>query len=198
MKATHVAALAIILLSAVGAASYAARSMQPPAVHGTLVDPPLELEPFTLQGPQGPVRSDQFDGKLVVLTFGYTSCPDVCPMTMSRLARAMDLIGDASDRLQVLFVTVDPERDTPERTAAYAAAHDPSFLGLSGTEEQIAAVARQVGIYHAHPADPADPDHLVDHSATTLVLDRAGDLLLVWSFGLQPEQMADDLRTILR
>lgn len=198
MKASHVAALVLLLLGAVGAASYAARGLGPPPVHGTLVDPPLELEPFALQGRDGTVRSDEFEGKHLVLTFGYTNCPDVCPMTMSRLARAMELLGDDAERVQVVMITVDPERDTPERVAAYAAAHHPSFVGLSGTEAQISAVARQMGIYHAHPARPAGPDHLVDHSATTLVLDRSGDLLLVWSYGLQPEQMAADLRAVVR
>lgn len=198
MKAIHLILLALLVFLAAGAASFAASRMGPPAVHGTLVDPPLELEPFTLEGPSGPVSSLDFGGKLLVVLFGYTSCPDVCPMTMTHLARAVEALGDDASEVQVVMVTVDPERDTPERVASYAAAHHPSFVGLSGTMEEIAAVAREMGIYHVHPAEQAETGYLVDHSATTLVLDRAGDLALVWSFGIRPEQMADDLRTLLR
>ena len=164
-----------------------------PELHGTLLEPPMPADDFTLTSAEGPVRASDYRGKLVVLTFGYASCPDVCPTTMQRLARAMDRLGPAAEEVQVLLITVDPERDTPERLHAYASTFDSTFVGLSGTPEEIAAVASSFGIFYDRAGAASASGYLVDHSSVVTVLDREGDTWLLWPFDTSPEAMAADL-----
>lgn len=166
---------------------------------GTYLDPPMPAKDVTLAAPQGPVQLSDYAGGFVVLNFGYTSCPDVCPATLSTLARAKELLGEAGEDVQVVFVSVDPERDGPERAAGYAAAFDSSFVGLSGTPEAIADAASAYGVFYAKAdsAAASEAGYLVDHTATVFVLDRRGRARLLWSFGTDAEAMADDLRALV-
>jgi protein SCO1/2 len=117
---------------------------------------------------------------------------------MVRLGQAMELLGKDADRVQVVMITVDPARDTPERLAEYARAFHPSFIGLSGTQEEIDAVASAYGIYHAKAEGSAATGYLVDHTATTTVLDRRGGVRLLWPFDVPAEGLASDLKVLLR
>jgi|SRR5690554_1519801 protein SCO1/2 len=164
---------------------------------GTLLDPPLAVQDFELSGANGPVKRSDFQGKIVVLFFGYTSCPDVCPTTLASLKKALQLLGDEAESVQVIMVAIDPERDTPDRVSQYVSGFNPSFVGLSGTLEQIAEVASRYGIYYARADSTSDGGYLVDHTATVSVLDREGRTRLLWSFGTTPEEMASDLRRLL-
>jgi protein SCO1/2 len=171
--------------------------------NGTFLDPPMPARDVTLASPEGPVQMGDFAGDLVVLNFGYTSCPDVCPATLARLARAKRLLGADGDGVQVVFVSLDPERDRPERAAGYAATFDSSFVGLSGTPEQIADAAAAYGVFYekaggADGAAVSEAGYLVDHTATVFVLDGEGRPRLLWSFGTDAEAMAADLRALLR
>ena len=168
--------------------------------HGTYLDPPMPAKNVTLAAPDGPVQMSDFAGDLVVLNFGYTSCPDVCPATLATLARAKQLLGEDGEDVQVVFVSVDPERDQPERAANYAAAFDASFVGLSGSEEAIADAASAYGVFYekADTAATTEAGYLVDHTATVFVLDREGRARLLWSFGTDAEAMASDLRALAR
>lgn len=165
---------------------------------GTYLNPPSPAQDFELSSSSGEVKRSDFQGKIVVLIFGYTSCPDVCPATLSEVKRAIQLLGEEASEVQVIMVTVDPERDTPDRVGQYVAGFDPSFVGLAGTHEQVSAVASQYGIYYSRAADASDGGYLVDHTATITVLDREGQTRLLWSFGTTPEEMAADLRILLK
>jgi protein SCO1/2 len=185
-------ALGVIVLFTLGGCS------RPYSFHGESIEPPEPAGDFTLTGPNGKTYNlSDFRGKLIVLYFGYTSCPDVCPTTMAALAQMLRDLGDKAEGVQVIMVTVDPQRDTPERLNSYVTAFDPSFIGLSGTPDQIAAAAKAFNvIYQVHPGSSPD-NYLVDHTATTSVLDKDGGLRLVWPYGTAPDELAADLNELL-
>ncbi len=140
-----------------------------------------------------------FKGKLVVLFFGYTHCPDVCPTTLSDMAEAFKLMPDgAPEKVQVLFVSVDPERDTPEILKAYVPYFHPSFLGLLGAPEQVAQVAKEFRVVYRKHMEPGATDYLVDHSAGSYVLDGRGRPRLYLPYGHTPRDIAHDLLTLLK
>jgi protein SCO1/2 len=170
---------------------------RPPALHGTYLEPPLEAADFELTSADGRISKSSYEGRLVVLFFGYTLCPDVCPTTMSRLRRTMEILGSEADQIQVIMVSVDPERDTPENVSSYARAFNRNFIGLTGTQEEIDRVAADYGIFHAKAEGSANTTYLVDHTAAVMVLDRNGDTRLIWSFEITPEEMAEDLRYLV-
>lgn len=146
-----------------------------------------------------PVSLTTFRGKLVVLFFGYTHCPDVCPTTLSDMAQAMKLLpADAAQRVQVLFVTVDPERDTPAMLKAYVPYFDPRFLGLYGTRHEVDAVVKSFRVMYRKHYEPGASDYLVDHSAGSYVLDGEGRIRLYLPFAHPPQDIAHDLLTLMR
>lgn len=147
---------------------------------------------------QGHARSLQdFRGKLVVLFFGYTHCPDVCPTTMDDLAKAMKLLGNQRRQVQVLFVTLDPERDTVPVLAQYVPAFDRDFLGLTGTQQQIEATAAQFKVYAQKQPVAGKSGYTIDHSAGCYVFDQQGRPRLYLHFGQQPRDIAHDLLQLL-
>ncbi len=164
---------------------------------GTHFDPATPAAPFTLHTDTGDVSLSSFRGKAVALFFGYTSCPDVCPTTLLRLSRMLDDLGSDRDRVRVVFVSVDPERDSPERVAAYARAVDPSIVGVTGSPEEIAGVAKSYGIYYAKQPGSDATGYLMDHTAAITVVNPAGRVALILSPTLTAEEMAGDVRAIL-
>ncbi len=141
---------------------------------------------------------EDFRGKLVVLFFGYTHCPDVCPTTLSDMAQAMRLLTpEEAARVQVLFVSVDPERDTPQVLKAYVPYFHRDFLGLYGTPEEVAEAAREFKVSYRKHAEPGAEDYLVDHTAGSFVLDGRGRLRLFLPFAHSPEDIAHDLKTLM-
>ena len=138
-----------------------------------------------------------FRGKVVALFFGYTQCPDVCPTTLSDMANAMQLLGADAQRVQVLFVTVDPKRDTPELLSQYVPAFNPGFLGLYGDASATARVTKDFKIYAQERPGSQPGTYTVDHSAQTLVFDREGRLRLMLPYGLEPAKIAADLKVLL-
>lgn len=140
-----------------------------------------------------------FKGKLVVLFFGYTHCPDVCPTTLADVASALrQMTPDQAQQVQVLFVTVDPERDTPQVLREYVPYFYPTFLGLYGTPAETAAAAKEFHIHYAKHAEPGAIGYLVDHTAGSYVLDREGRLRLFQPFGQPPADIAHDLKLLLQ
>ncbi|NUQ38875.1 MAG: SCO family protein [Caldilineales bacterium] len=174
--------------------------VQPPTFHGMILQTSQPVTDFTLTAHTGErVNLSDFRGKWVVLYFGYTFCPDVCPLTLADLARALRLLEEGkAARVQVLMVSVDPERDTPQRLAAYAPAFHPTFLGLTGSEEELAAAATPLGIYYARQPVEGASGYLVDHTASVTVLDDQGRVRLLWPFGISAEMMAEDLGGLVR
>ena len=189
--------LGVLLLFALG--GWWVLKQRPYSYHGETVEPPAPAADFTLTGPDGKALSlNDFRGKVVALYFGYTFCPDVCPTTMAALSQAMQQLGPKADQVQVIMVTVDPERDSPEKLNQYVTAFDPRFIGLSGTPGEIASAAKPFGVIYEKHAGSAATDYLVDHTATTTVIDRDGRIRLIWPYGTPPEELAADLGQLLR
>ena len=138
-----------------------------------------------------------FRGKVTVVFFGYTQCPDVCPTTLAELAEVKRSLGADADRVQGVFVTVDPERDTPEVLKAYMASFDPSFVALHGTAEQTQAAAREFKVYYAKVPGKTDSSYTMDHTAGSYVIDAEGRLRLFTRYGSGAKALADDLKLLL-
>ena len=149
--------------------------------------------PFQLASEGGKTVTDQtFRGKWMLVYFGYTHCPDACPTSLSNIAGALDKIGAKSAKLVPVFITVDPERDTPAASAEYAKAFGPSFVGLSGSTEQIAVAERGYHVYSAkHPTK--DGDYSMDHSSIIYVMDPQGRFVTTFSTETTPDEMAKRL-----
>lgn len=147
----------------------------------------------------GQMRSlRDFRGKAVVVFFGYTQCPDVCPTSLQELVEAKQLLGADGERLQGVFVTVDPERDTAEMLKAYMANFDPSFLALRGSPEQLAAVAKDFKVYYKRVEGKTPTSYTMDHSAGSYIYDPAGRLRVYHRYGSGAQALAEDVRTLLR
>jgi protein SCO1/2 len=154
---------------------------------------------LALTGHDGKPRVlEDFRGKLVVLFFGYTHCPDICPTTLADAAAALKTLGPEAARVQVLFVTVDPERDTPELLAKYVPAFNPDFLGLSGDAAATERVAKEFKIFYEKRPGAAPGAYTVDHSAQCYVLDAEGRLRLIERHERIAQDLAPDLRTLLK
>ena len=153
---------------------------------------------FALTDHNGKARTlADFRGKVVVVFFGYTQCPDVCPTTLATLAEAKRRLGPEGDKVQVLFVTVDPERDKPELLSHYVTAFDASFLGLYGDAEATARTAKEFKILYQKQPGRTPETYTVDHSAGTFVFDTEGRLRLYVGHGQDAEFFAHDLRELL-
>lgn len=138
-----------------------------------------------------------FRGKAVVIFFGYTQCPDVCPTTMTGMAEAMKLIGADAAKVQVLFVTVDPERDTQELLAQYVPVFNPSFLGLYADAQTIAQTAQAFRVFYKKQPGSTPTTYTVDHTAGSYVYDPQGRLRLYIKHGEKPEVIAKDLKLLI-
>lgn len=153
---------------------------------------------FKLTDHTGQLRTlADFRGKAVAVFFGYTSCPDVCPIALARLSEAVKLLGEDASRVQVLFITVDPKRDTQEVLSQYVPAFHPSFLGLRSDLETAQRTAEAFKVYfNAHPANEHG-HYMVDHSGSIFVFDPRGRLRLLMRGELPPGSMAHDFRLLL-
>jgi protein SCO1 len=152
---------------------------------------------FRLTDHTGKPRSlEDFRGKAVVVFFGYTHCPDICPATMLELRQALDQLGEEKKKVQVLFITVDPERDTPAHLAKYVPEFDPTFIGLSGSVEDTARVAKDFKVFSQKVPGTSPDSYTVDHTAGIYVFDPKGQLRLFARPG-RPADLAADLRTLL-
>ena len=153
---------------------------------------------FQLPDVDGKPRSlSDFRGKAVVVFFGYTQCPDVCPTTLAEIAEAKKLLGPDGQKVQGVFITVDPERDTPEVLKAYVASFGPDFVALRGTPEQTAAVAKDFKVYFKKVEGKAPGTYTMDHTAASFVFDPQGRLRLYTRYGSGAQALAGDLKLLL-
>ncbi len=153
---------------------------------------------LTLTDHNGQRRTlEDFQGKVVTLFFGFTHCPDVCPTTLGEMAAVMKELGGDAGRVQVLFVTVDPDRDTADVLKRYVPAFHPSFLGLTGSTEDIARTAREFKIFYQRQSLPGGA-YTMDHSAGTYILDAQGRLRLFASYGAGAPALLHDIRLLLQ
>ena len=154
---------------------------------------------FALPDADGRMRSiKDFQGKAVVVFFGYTQCPDVCPVTLTEIAEARKLLGPDGARVQGVLITVDPERDKPELLKAYVANFGPDFVALRGTPEQTAQVAKDFKVFYRRVEGKAPGSYFMEHSAASFVYDPQGRLRLYSRYGSGPQALAEDLRLILK
>lgn len=153
---------------------------------------------FELQDHNGKVRHlTDFAGKVVLMFFGYTQCPDVCPTTMSEMIEIKKALGKDGERLQVLFVTVDPERDTPELLKAYMENFDPSFLALRATPEKLVELTKDYKIYYKKVDGSTPTSYTMDHSAGSYIYDPQGKLRLFTRYGSPKESLTKDIQALL-
>lgn len=155
--------------------------------------------PFTLEDGNGKSVTDRdFRGKYMLVYFGYTFCPDVCPTTLNAVAEAMDKLGSAASRVQPLFITVDPKRDTPSVVKSYVAAFGPNIAGLTGTPEEIARVAKEYRVYYAeHRTGSGPDDYSMDHSSVLYLMSPGGAFVAPLRADQSGDEMAADLKKLM-
>lgn len=193
-------ALAVVAGLIATAALYAAGIIgsSDPSYNGTIVEASGEPAEFNLVSAENPdVKLSDYRDQLVVMYFGYTHCPDFCPATLSKLAQVKDQLGEDAEDVQVMMITVDPERDSAQILADYVANFDETFLGLTGSDEQIAAAASKFGIYYQKQEGSEASGYLVDHTITVVVVDREGYPRLYLGNELTADEIANDLKNLL-
>ena len=166
---------------------------------GTRLDPPLPLPDFKLTATTGqPFHLSQVKGDIALIYFGYTFCPDVCPLTLADVKKALQNL-EGRDRVQVIFISVDPERDTPEVLQRYMNAFDPTFIGLTDDFARIEEVMQAYGAF-AEKEDAPDSaaGYLVSHTARLYLVTPQSELLLTYPFGFEPEDLHNDLTYLLQ
>ncbi|MBU1395544.1 MAG: SCO family protein [Gammaproteobacteria bacterium] len=170
----------------------------PPSFQATDITGAAFARDFKLTDHNGRVRVlADFKGKVVAVFFGYIHCPDVCPTTLSDFALALQQLGPQADRVQVVFVTVDPQRDTPELLKQFVPAFNPDFLGMVADEATLRQLAKEYKVVYQKTSVKGADDYLIDHSAGTYVYDPQGNLRLLMPYGSSPDAIAQDLKTLL-
>lgn len=170
-----------------------------PAFKGVDITGAEYARDFALADQNGQVRTlKDFAGKLVVVFFGFTQCPDVCPTTLQEMQELKRLLGPDGQKVQVVFITVDPERDTAELLKAYMASFDPDFVALRPTPEQLQALLKDFKIYAKKAEGKTATSYTVDHSAQSYMYDPQGRLRLYNRYGSSTQAMADDARLLLK
>jgi protein SCO1/2 len=199
MKIGFAAACAAVVLVLTGCKP----APQPPAFQTTDITGAAFARDFKLTDHNGQVRTlADFKGKVVAIFFGYTHCPDVCPTTLSDFAAALQQLGPQADRVQVIFVTVDPQRDTPDMLKQFVPAFNPGFLGMYTDADTLKQLAKEYKVvYHKvvyqKTAVKGADDYLIDHSAGTYVYDPLGRLRLHMPYGSGPDVIVQDLKALL-
>lgn len=198
MKKTLAAVIAILTLLLVWAVVF----WQPASVKSGHTLPGMAEVPkggdFTLQSPHGPLALHELKGKVVLLYFGYTFCPDICPTSLGYTTQALAALDKSElEKVKMLFVTVDPERDTLDKLKAYTAYFHPAIIGLSGTPQEISQVAKLYGASYAKQETGSAGGYVVDHSAYTYVIAPDGSLLKALDHGTPPAQVLETIRAAM-
>jgi protein SCO1/2 len=168
----------------------------PEAMKAGVFQPPRAAPEFSLAGSDGSeVTPARYRGRIVLLTFGFTSCAAVCPATLATLAQARSALGKGADKVQVIFVTVDPERDDAARLKQYLAAFDPAFIGATGAPEALAEARRAYGVTAVRHG--AGPDYAMAHTSSIFLIDRSGRLRAMMPFGHDPADFVHDINFLL-
>lgn len=196
-KTLLVGLVSFLLIGAVGVGVFL--FSKPASFRGTTYGEPYPVAPeIVLTRADGTsFRLSEARGKVVVLFFGYTSCPDVCPTTLAELKQALEKLGDRADQAQVLFVTVDPQRDTPQRMQEYVDHFNPSFIGLSGSEAQLSKAWNDYGIYREIVNGASTANYSVDHTARITVIDQQGNLRVSFPTDISVDDIVHDLKLLL-
>lgn len=168
-------------------------------MHGLVLESPVIYGEFELDNHHGESAAlSDYRGEVVLVYYGYTHCPDVCPGTLAELSTMLETLGRRANQVQVLMVSVDPERDNLEKLGQYVTYFHPDFVGLTGSEDALAAATIPYGIFYERHAGTAASGYLIDHSAGVLLFDKSGQLRMLFPFGVRGEDIADDVRHFLR
>ena len=169
------------------------------AYTGTTYEPPVELDDFVMAATTGVEMSlNDFKGQYVLLFFGFTHCPDVCPTTLAIFRQVKDLLGDDASDVIFLFISVDSPRDTPEVIAIYLSNFDPDFIGMSGDDETLQAIAAPFGLFYERNNAESQTNYSVDHTGRSYVIDREGQLRISYAYGTEAEIITDGLRELMQ
>ena len=198
MRTFRIVLWTLVVVAAIGATGLFAYSIsQKSKGENTLLGGPGGGQ-FALVDQRGnPADNSVFLGKPSLLFFGYTHCPDACPTTMAETKVAFAELGEKAADVQVIMISIDPERDTPEALAAYVQQFDPRFLGGTATLDEVTALASAYGVFFEKHEGSVATGYLIDHSAQMLVVDRQGYTRMIFPYGLRGEDMATDLRYLL-
>ena len=202
LRLWRIAVVALAVLCGMGITAcdggQAARADAKPAFRGVDITGAEYARTLSLTDQFGQPRTlADFKGKVTLVFFGFTQCPDVCPGTLSELAQIKAKLGADGKRVQGVFVTLDPERDTPELLKAYMAGFDPSFIALRGTLEQTAQAAKEFKVFYAKAPGKSPDSYSIDHTAGSYVFDAKGRVRLFERYGSGPDALAADLKALL-
>ena len=189
--------IALVVLAIAGAETL----LQAYQFRGSVIDPPVPASDFSLQDQNGQAfqLGDQ-RGKIVLIFFGYTNCPDICPLTLAQFKQARAQLGQQADRVRFVFITVDPERDTEEKIKTYLGAIDPAIVGLGGSQAELEQVWRAYGVYRQKQPGQSQNDYadLLEHSSRVYLVDTQGNLRVTYPSGLVSDDVVQDVKYLLR
>lgn len=195
-RLNHTAALLVLLLFASASITTSASGAARPELKAGVFSPPYMAPEFSLRGSDGSdVKLARYRGKVVLLTFGFTYCAAVCPTTLATLAQARSSLGKVADSVQVIYVTVDPDRDDAARMRDYLSTFDPSFVGATGTPAALAAVRQKYGVTAIKRG--TGPDYVMAHTSSIFLIDRAGKLRALMPFGHDATDFVHDIKLLL-
>ena len=210
---TRLILLGTILVAVVGAGVILFALFNRPAIRGAAaiiegdemqgiqpVDPPRQLQAFTLTDENNkPFSLSDLNGKMALILFGYTHCPDVCPLTMLNYKQIKSALGDYAGQINFVFISVDGERDTPEAMKTFMDKFDPTFIGLTGDEATLTRMGGDYDLYFAKQADPSGSteNYLMTHNSSTYLVDQGGKLVRLYLYGTEPEVIAQDIQAWL-
>ncbi len=173
---------------------------RPANFRGTMYAEPFPPAPdFALTDSTGEVqRLGDYRGRIVLLFFGYMYCPDICPATLAEMKLAVDQLKGDADQVQVIFISVDPQRDTSEAVQGYVERFNPSFLGLSGTQDELEPIWNGYGVYREVVEGTSETNYIINHTARVTLIDQDGNMRLTYGFQTPPEDIAHDIRILLK
>ena len=188
----------VILVVAIGLGIFLG-FLQDYTFNGVVYENPKPAPQIILDGSDdGQFNLKSLSDKIVLIFFGYTSCPDVCPSTLSDMKRVTKLLGDDADSVQVIFITVDPDRDTVEKLNSYLSLFDPKFLGLTGAVSDLEKVWEEYGVYReVDTSSKTAAGYLVNHSSRLYLIDQKGRLFLTYGYGTSPDSIAEDIEYLI-
>jgi protein SCO1 len=203
MKSYHYFLFGVVLAAVATALLGSRMFTRPYQYQGSLIDPPMSVGDFELVDQYGqPFRLSQLiqdqEVRAVLVFFGYTYCPDVCPITLAEFKQIKAQLGERAEHLRFVFITVDPERDDPQRLLRHLEIYDPSFIGLTGDRSDLELVWNLFGVYQAKQETGSAAGYLVDHTSRVYVLDQEGNLGLTFGFGSGADLMVQDLSQLIR
>ena len=184
--------------AALALASFSVAAAPVATLKAGVFEPPVMSPEFSLRGSDGAeLTLGRYRGKLVLLVFGFTNCPEVCPTTLATLAQARKALGSDAAAVQVVYITVDPDRDDISRIKAYLAAFDPSFVGGTGNPEALAGVRKNYGVVSAKIAGPTPDNYGMNHSTSVYLIDRSGRLRAMMPYGHEAKDFVHDIKQLL-